>query len=156
MSFFNIYLSMTPQISVKNQKKAVKNEGVRSSGVRSFFTALFCCSRHWREPIMQYGNLLSKKWRKKQPKGSVKSQWAAGWPAFCVMAPLFYFRFKPVTIVREKKRTVSQANVLCTFIIVLLYQTIFFNILWKTHACQKQKRTCIFGRECPTGRDFMI
>lgn len=31
-------------------------------------------------------------------------------PAFCVGVPLPYFRFKPVIIVREKKRTVSQAN----------------------------------------------
>ena len=78
-------------------------------------------------------------------------------PAFCVGVPLPYFRFKPVIIVREKKRTVSQANVLCAFIMGLLYQTILFpSLLRQTHTCQKQKRTCILGRECPTGRDFMI
>lgn len=47
-------------------------------------------------------------------------------PAFCVGVPLPYFRFKPVIIVREKKRTVIQANVLCAFIMGLLYQTILF------------------------------
>ena len=47
-------------------------------------------------------------------------------PAFCVGVTLPYFRFKPVIIVREKKRTVSQANVLCAFIMGLLYQTILF------------------------------
>lgn len=47
-------------------------------------------------------------------------------PRLLRRSSLPYFRFKPVIIVREKKRTVSQANVLCAFIMGLLYQTILF------------------------------
>ena len=67
-------------------------------------------------------------------------------PAFCVGVPLPYFRFKPVIIVREKKRTVSQANVLCAFIMGLLYQTILFPSYYDKLTLVKSKKNLYFGK----------
>ena len=65
-------------------------------------------------------------------------------PAFCVGVPLPYFRFKPVIIVREKKRTVSQANVLCAFIMGLLYQKSFSLVYYDKLTLVKSKKEPVF------------
>lgn len=65
-------------------------------------------------------------------------------PAFCVGVPLPYFRFKPVIIVREKKRTVSQANVLCAFIMGPFIKQSFSLVYYDKLTLVKSKKEPVF------------